>query len=149
MDSDFLLSILTYSAVKRDWALDIVAMPEGSASLTVAGTGAEEVRMALDHWNRSPAANTSRAVFSAFCEALASGGDSLSGGPPQLVGLQRIGPGRSFGIVANNQRYLSGADVHSDEYANLNGVDWFNEQFERVNPATRKRLAGAQVHTGR
>jgi hypothetical protein len=149
MECVFLLSILTYSAAKDDWVLQSVSMPDGSASLTVAGSGSREVRAALDLWNRSAAANTSRAVFGAFCEALALGRDVYSGGPPQLVGLRRTGPGRSFGIAVNNQRYLSGADVHSDEYTHLVGVEWFNERFERVNPETRKRLAGAQVHTDR
>lgn len=149
MQCQFLLSILTYSAAKDDWALRSISMPDRSASLAVAGSGSQEVRAALDLWNQSPAANTSRAVFSGFCEALAGGRDVLSGGPPQLVGLRRLGPGRSFGIVVNNQRYLSGADVYSDEHAHLVDVDWFNERFERVNPDTRKRQAGAQVHVGR
>lgn len=147
--SDFVLSVLTYSSQKRDWDLKAEPMPTTSSTLKVAGSGADEVRKTLNIWNRSDAANTSRAVFSAFCEAIAGGGDPSSGGPPQLVGLHRQGPGRSFGIVVEDRRYLSGADILPDEYQHLDAVEWFNGLFERVDPARKKRRADAQTHATR
>jgi hypothetical protein len=85
-------------------------------------------------------------VFSAFCDAVVAGGDPATGGPPQLVGLHRHGPGRSLGIVIGDRRYLSGADVLTHEHERLVGVDWFNELFERVDPARKKRRVDAQTN---
>lgn len=149
MASQFVASILTYSARSQDWQTQLVTMPSASSTLRVAGSGTEEVRKALDLWNASPAANTSRAVFSAFCEAIESGVDPSSGGAPQLVGLIRKGNGRPFGVVTESKRYLSGADVTTDEQARMNELDWFNTLFERVDPANRRRRADAQIHTPR
>lgn len=149
LNSKFLVSIQSYSSKQHDWQLRMMTMPTVSSTLRVAGSGATEVRAALELWNSGSAANTSRAVFSAFCEAVASEGDPRSGGAPQLVGLYRRGNGRAFGVLSQRQRYLSGADVTTDEQRRLTGVDWFNELFERVNPASRGRLSDAQVHLPR
>ncbi|MHA7663708.1 hypothetical protein [Mycolicibacterium sp. HS_4_1] len=147
--SDFHLSVANYSASSRRWKLQPVSMPLTSSVLELRGSGQTTVNEAVARWDASPAAGTSRAVFSAFCEALRSGEDAASGGPPQLVGLHRIKAGKNFGIVWNNQRYLSGADVLTTEYPDISGVEWFNELFERADPASRKRLPGAQVHQPR
>lgn len=149
MASQFLVSILTYSASDQDWQMQLVRMPSASSTLRVAGSGTKEVRKALDLWNASSAANTSRAVFSAFCEAVEAGVDPSSGGAPQLVGLIRKGNGRSFGVVTGDQRYLSGTDVTTDEQSRMNELDWFNTLFERVNPVNRRRRDDAQVHDPR
>jgi len=117
--------------------------------LAVAGSGTSEVRKALGLWNGSGAANTSRAVFSAFCEAITSGGDPATGGPPHLVGLHRVGSGKSFGIIWENRRYFAGADILPGEYEAIKGVEWFNELFERADPGRKKRRIDAQVHAPR
>ena len=149
MNGNFVLSVLTYRSTSDDWDLRVQPMPTTSSMLAVAGSGADDVRKTLKVWNSSAAGKTSRAVFSAFCEAVSGGGDPLSGGPPQLVGLHRKGPGKSFGIVVDKRRYLSGADVVADEYHHLEHVEWFNELFERVDPVRKKRLCGAQIHEPR
>jgi hypothetical protein len=57
------------------------------------------------------------------------------------------GGGKLFGIIARqHQRYLAGADITTDEHDRLVDVDWFNELFERVDPAKKKRRTDAQVH---
>jgi hypothetical protein len=69
----------------------------------------------------------------------------LSGGGPQLVGLYRKGPGRTFGTVFGGKRYFAGAPVARDA-ASSDTVEWRNELFERVDGVTARRLDGAQPH---
>ncbi|WP_163749558.1 hypothetical protein [Mycolicibacterium helvum] len=147
--SDFALSVLSYSAIKRDWKMRHVSMPERSSALAIAGTGANTVRASLELWDANETSGTSRAVFSAFCEALEGGEDPSSGGPPQLVGLHRIGSGKTFGVVFGGQRFLSGADVHTQESKEAGAFEWFNNLFELTDPLNKKRRAGAQVHKPR
>ena len=47
-------------------------------------------------------------MFSAFCDAITSGKDALSGGPPQLIGLYLLGAARTFGVIHENVCYLHG-----------------------------------------
>lgn len=147
--NDFHLSIATYAASDDRWDLQSVPMPGTSSILQLRGSGGSAVSLAVAQWDASPAAGTSRAVFSAFCEALQSGEDPSSGGPPQLVGLHRIGSGKVFGVVWDNRRYITGADVLASEHDGITGVEWFNNLFERVSPVSRKRVPGAQTHRPR
>jgi len=122
-------------------------MPQTSSVLTIAGTGIPQIRKALSLWQSSKHANTSRAVFSAFCESIAGHGDPLTGGPPQLGGLYRIGPGRLFGVIYNNQQYFAGATLRSSD--NFGEIEWRNRLFERMDGDTKKLLNKAQKHEER
>lgn len=148
MRSTFHLAVLTYAASDDTWRMTDVSMPAVSASLHVAGSGAHEVRRAQCLWDESAHKNTSRAMFSAFCESLAKRKDPSSGGGPQLVGLHRKGPAKTFGVVAAGQRFLNGARV-GRETAGTADVDWFNEFLERVDGARMKRLPKAAKHERR
>ena len=57
-------------------------IPPSSASLVIGGSGAASSEPPNTFWQESAHANTSRAVFSAFCESLQRGGDPLTGGAP-------------------------------------------------------------------
>lgn len=144
----FTVSTLEYKSVRDDWQFTVHPMPTRSATLEIAGSGSTEVRKSLSLWNQSNQAFTSRAVFSAFCEAIASGADKNSGGPPQLVGLHRKGTGKTFGILSENRRYLSGTRVSTADQKSLE-AEWFNELFERVDPQKRARRSDAQIHQPR
>ncbi|MFE9182718.1 hypothetical protein ACFYMB_05220 [Micromonospora haikouensis] len=144
MTSKFAISIYTYSASTRGWKATQVTMPDSSSLLKVAGSGAAAVRVAHDLWQASSARNTSRAVFSAFCEALRVGVDQNSGGPPQLVGIYRVAAGRMYGIIYNGQRYFAGSHLPGNEIPE--GVEWRNDLFERVDGHKKQRLIGAQPH---
>jgi hypothetical protein len=109
---------------------------EGSGSAAVAAA------LAASHGTRSE--GTSRAVFSAFAEALDKGIDVNSGGAPQPVGLYRVGPGRTFGIVDHGRRFLHGLPVIGR--VAKHGLEWRNELFERCDGTTGKRLIDAQRH---
>ena len=120
------------------------SLPHKSGLLIATGSGEETIKLFYDKWKKSEIGNTSRSVFSAFCDALKSGEDHRTGGAPQLVGLYREGAAKSFGIVFNNERYLFGLPVNLDaEWAK---VEWRNELFERCNPENRIILEGAQRH---
>jgi hypothetical protein len=126
------------------WERSPLPLPTRSDLILAIGSGEITIRKFYDKWNNSEIGNTSRNVFSAFCDALKSCGDPRSGGAPQLVGLYREGTARSFGVIFNNERYLFGLPVSSD--AEWEKVEWRNELFERCNAESRTVLEGAQRH---
>jgi hypothetical protein len=109
--------------------------------LAIDGSGKSAIKSALALWQASSAADTSRAVFSGFVDAVVGGVDPHSGGAPQLASLYRIGPGRLFGIIHEGQRYFSGMRLLGDEA--VDGIEWRNALFERASGRTKSRLAGA------
>lgn len=84
-------------------------------------------------------------LYAAFVESLARGQDPATGGAAQLVGLYRIGAGRSFGVVdADGKRHLAGAPVFNVPPSSE--MRWHNDRFERTSGLTRRRLASATRH---
>ena len=142
MASRFSLHVMTYK--NGSWSTRSLPMASTSALLLAEGSGKEHVRRAYGEWQAGKSANTSRAVFGAFCDAIAVGDDSSTGGAPQLVGLYRVGSGQIFGIVHNNQRYFAGAALTGQEQTA--GVQWRNRLFEITDGARKKRASGAKVH---
>jgi hypothetical protein len=119
------------------------AIPEKSGIVHASGSGAEYVHRRFEEWRLSRAADTSRAIYSAFCDALLHPTkDPWSEGPPQLVGIYRIGAGRYFATAWRGQCYFGGIPV-SDE---LGDVQCRNELFERCNPNTLQRLKTEKGH---
>lgn len=116
-------------------------LPDTSVLGITLGSGWKVLIDRSEEWRKAQG-RTARGVFSSFCDAISSGEDPRSGGPPQLVGLYPRGPGRLFGVVLNGQRYLAGASVPSD--ANLDEFEWRNCLFERMDPRTLRRLGAAQ-----
>lgn len=145
MSSRFSLAVMTYRG--GTWSTQSLDMPGKSALLLSEGSGKWAVRRAYREWQESHSANTSRAVFSAFCESITSQSDSYTGGAPQLAGLYRIGSGRLFGIVHAGQRYFAGSVLTGAE--RLDGVEWRNNLFEIADGETKRRLSGAQAHKPR
>ena len=140
MDSEFSLYRLVFD--KGQWATTgPIQFPYESAMLLNLGSGSRSVESAHRDWQSSSSQGTSRAVFSAFCDALTSGRDLSSGGPPQLVGLRRIGPARVFGFVGDGKRYVLGSELVLPGGGNF---EWFNAGFERCDPSTLHPLPRAQ-----
>lgn len=148
MNATFKLAVLTFEARTQTWAFKEIRMPLQSAHLHLDGSGKSGVRGAAARWEASQQGGTSRAVYSAFVEALIKGEDPRSGGAPQLVGLRRTGPGLRFGVVYQGHRYLAGARL-LESVAAGEEVEWFNELFERVSGVDGKRLTEAQAHAPR
>jgi hypothetical protein len=118
-----------------------LALPTCSVIGETAGSGWRILIERNEVWKKAQG-RTARGIFSSFCDALESGQDARSAGPPQLVALYPSFPSRLFGIVWRKQRYLAGSGVPDD--AQLDAFEWRNCLFERVDPYTLQRLAGAQ-----
>ncbi|QLE49893.1 hypothetical protein FD724_18565 [Nostoc sp. C057] len=126
------------------WNTNLLTLPIRSGLVQALGSGQKTINTFYEKWNRSEIGNTSRNVFSAFCDALKSGEDRRSCGSPQLVGFYREGSAKSFGVIYNNERYLFGLPVNQD--AKWEGVEWRNKLFERCDGKFKVILDGTQRH---
>lgn len=128
------------------WSDEKLDLPTESVLVLAVGSGTSTITRYDSAWQKTEAGRTSRAVFSAFCDSLASGHDRFSGGPPQLVGLYRTGAGESFGVIYQDRRYLLGVQIPAEE-AGRAEIEWRNELFERCDGVSMQRLTGAQRHS--
>lgn len=126
------------------WSSAIPILPEKSALVTARGSGRADFLAVHGRWETGDVGRTSRAVYSAFCDHLASGRDPHTGGPPQLVGLVRTGPAITFGVIYSGARWLSGARV--PEVVVPPEVEWRDELFQRCDGQTMAVRPGAQRH---
>jgi len=129
---------------KTSWNTEEIKVPNHSCELVILGTGTNEVRNKIFDWKRSSQGGTSRAVYSAFVQAIASGMDNRSAAPPQLAGLYRSGPGRLFGTHHDTHAFVAGMEWTGDE-ATWPTPEWRNDLFERCD-STGALLTGAQKH---
>jgi hypothetical protein len=144
------------SSAKADVAYRIVGRPSKSAILHLSGTGASFVRHKFEEWRKTNAADTSRAIYSAFCDALlhvnppnqdlipGKSKDPQSEGPPQLVGLYRKpnSPGKYFGTVWRGKVYYAGVET---QRLPIN-CECRNDLFERCDPRTKAPFPLAKRH---
>ena len=117
-------------------------LPTASVLALTLGTGSKTLIDRNEEW-KAAQGRTARGIFSSFCEAIASGEDPRSGGPPQLVGLYPRWNGLMFGILAGGRRFLAGAEI--PDGAEVHAFEWRNELFERVDPGSLRRLNDAQI----
>src|SRR5262245_19262444 len=110
MSSTFVLQQISVSpdGALRTASIDV---PHRSAVVAILGSGAGSLKAHLGRWQKSEVKETSRAVFSGFCDSLKSGDDARSGGPPQLVGLWRRERAKTFGIIWEGRRYFYGSEI--------------------------------------
>lgn len=142
--STFFLWRSVYRPKTKRWSDEKLLIEDRSYLASVDGTGKPAVEKFLSTTNETAASGTSRAAIHAFCRSLKSGEDPFSGGPPQMVGLWRIGPARQFGYYWQRRFYISGMECPSR--GSREGVDWFNDLFERCDPKTGKRMEGSASH---
>ncbi len=107
------------------------------------GTGAPHIRQFSGTFEKTRAKGTSRAAMWGFMDALQSGNDPSTGGPPQIVGLTRQGAGKMFGVVWQGRRYFAG--LHVPATGAVEQAEWFNANFERCDPISKRLLKGAKV----
>jgi hypothetical protein len=141
MSSSFETFELSWSPA-LGWQRGMLQIPSHSGLVATYGSGKRSILESVQRWQRSDAGRTSRSIFSAFCDSIASGADPASGGAPQLAGMYRIGPAMPFGVVWRTHRYLHGVSMNMSQW--LAGVEWRNELFERCDWNTGETLAEAQ-----
>jgi hypothetical protein len=149
MVATFRIWCMMYCVSTQSWSDEELQLPDRhSALITALGSGAS----CVEDFNREierkdTQGRTSRAVFWAFCDALKSNKDPLSGGAPQLAGIYRTQGPKAFGVVYEGRRYFQGLPLDAGIF--FDNVEWRDEQFQRVDGASLQLLAGAQVHCRR
>ncbi len=133
---------ISFDAEKRTCASTAVPIPSTTEVVTSLGSGSGAAKSQLSQWNASDAAGRSRAVLSSFCDAIRSGRDPLSGGPPQLAALYTSGPPVHIGMCLGERRYLYGLELDGGE--KLVNVEWRDELGQVVRPTTGLTAKGAR-----
>jgi hypothetical protein len=133
---------IRYAAVDGAWCSREVPIPTNTAIAAALGSGASSARSHTGRWADSDVGGTSRSIFSAFCDALTSGGDQRSGGVPQISGLYTKGPPRPLGYLENGQPFLHGLQLETG--LALKSIEWRDRLFQRVDPVTLLPLRGAR-----
>jgi hypothetical protein len=141
MKSEFRVYTAAFTAGKSSRVSEL-KIPNRSQRLIALGSGKNKLDPYILKWTTSDVGGTSRSIFSSFCDFLRSHDDSQTGGPPQLVGLFRQGPSRSFGIVWDQKLYLMGMAM-PPQSASV-AFDCYNELFELFDAVTLGRIVGAQ-----
>ncbi len=133
---------IEYEAMTQSWFSNKIPLPDKTQMLISLGAGASSAKDHVQRWEKSDAGGTSRSIFSAFCDAIDTGSNRLSGGPPQLSALYSDLPPKSLGVVKNGSFYLHGLQVPPGP--KLSKIEWCDELFQRVNPKNMKRAKGAR-----
>lgn len=141
--SAFHLQLFAWDSANTTLTEAALPIPSCSSVLRTAGSGKECLDKVCNAWERSDQGNTSRTMFSAFCDALKSGKDPMSGGEPQLVGLYRRGTGKIFGVVTERGPSFQG-QLDSALFQ-VTDIEWRDSLFQRVD-AHGRLLKKAQPH---
>lgn len=116
----------------------------GSGLIGAFGSGARNFRTTYTTVRAKPQGTTSRAVYWAFMDHLASNIDAHTGGPPQLVRLGDKGPAMPVGVSYGGKRYLLGFELDSAQLAETRVNEWHDELYQFIDPVTGKRRSNAQ-----
>jgi hypothetical protein len=141
LDASFYVYGLAWSG---QWSVSSYPIPKHSGIIESFGTGAKEFKSTFMS-KKDTFQRTTRCIFITFCEFLGNAQIDSCGGAPQLVGLYRTGPGRSFGVIFNSERFLNGRKVELS--GDLARLEWRNELFERCNYRDMMRIGNAQKHS--
>jgi hypothetical protein len=145
MTATFRVWRLAYSAVTHSWSDEEIQLPSDRSGLVIAlGSGGSSVETHDKRLVATPQGRTSRATFWAFCDALKSKADPLSGGAPQLVGMYRTQGPKAFGLLYEGRRYFQGLPLH--DATRFDGVEWRDGYFQRIDGETLQVIVGAQRH---
>lgn len=135
--------LLTWT-MRHGWSGEEVALKDKSHVLFALGSGAPEFLKNYERYEAGQNMGTSRNVFHCFCDTLINTKDPYVGGAPQIVGVYRKpdSPAVNFGVIYKGSRYFLGARI--DNVHAFDAVDWRNENFERCDGRSMKKLNQAQ-----
>jgi hypothetical protein len=131
-----------YDAKAKAWEDHPLEIPSRTGIVGLLGTGRRAVKTQSDRWRNSYVGARSSSIFSAFCDALRSGGDPNSGGAPQIAALYTQHPPQVLGFIEGGAYYLHGLEVLPGKM--LDRIEWRDGLFQRLNPATGRRMSGAR-----
>lgn len=126
------------------WQNEMVEIVDTAGVIAVNGSGKRATRDELNRWRDSDIGGTSRSIYSAFCSAVMSGQDPLSGGAPQLASIYPKGPAVIAGTVYEDSLHLFGLPIQP--ITGSKKIEWFDPLFQRIDPLTRTILSGAARH---
>lgn len=141
-DACFRLWQIDYDHGQKIWKDALLTLPSSTATIVELGSGASVTRQHGRRWSKSDVGGTSRSVFSAFCDALGSKTDPLSGGAPQLAALYTSGPACPLGVFYQGHRFLHGLPLAI--HAPSSKLEWRDGLFQRVNGEDGSTLPGAR-----
>jgi len=140
-ETEFRLFATKWTNINRALELEEIPVPSDKSSvLRIDGSGKPYVHDWSLQWKATDQGDTSRSVFSAFCDSLKEGRDKFSGGQPQLTGLYRMGAARTFGVVTDAGPSYQGTQ---NPMLNSSKIEWRDALFQRVDVAGIP-LKGAQ-----
>jgi hypothetical protein len=141
-ETTFSVLHIKYTATSKLWLSEALSIPTKTQIVISLGSGRSAAAHHANKWQSTEVGGTSRSIFSAFCDAIESGDDKLSGGAPQLVGLYSSGSPRTHGLIKNGIHYLHGLPISPGD--KLSKIEWYDELFQRIDPKTLKVLVGAR-----
>lgn len=141
-NTDFFFWHISYKAQTHEWFSKKLPLPEKTGIIISLGSGALSAKSHEARWTKSNVGGTSRSFFSAFCDAIASGDDKLSGGAAQLCALYPKPMPKSIGVIKDNRYFLHGMEVYPGPM--LSNIEWKDELFRDINPETNMLKEGAR-----
>lgn len=136
----FMCHVLSWSK-KNGWQEESINIPCISDKLGAFGSGAKFYNNLYINY-KPHLGGLSAGFFTTLCDVINRKLDFKTGGAPQLVGIYKNGPSKTFGVIFRGQRFLLGCKA--DPLSSPGAVEWRNEQFERCDPLTLTVMAGAK-----
>lgn len=141
---DATFHLIKYDIYGNALNMDDVKFPDRSGVVVSAGSGKKDFDKKLELYGKNDNNhNTCRLMYHVLTEAIDKTKQKNVGGAPQIIGLYRQKNAIEFGIIKNDQKFFHGFQ-YQDESIVINNLEWRNDNFERVDPATKKLKVGAQ-----
>jgi hypothetical protein len=134
--------VISYGAAAKSWNCDQISLPSTTGIAIALGSGASVAEAHAGRWANSDVGGMSRAIFSAFCDAVTSGNDPLSGGAPQISALYTKDPPRPLGYAENGLTFLHGLQLAT--CGTLANIEWRDRLFQEIDPNTLMSIQGAR-----